>query len=139
MNGLRDLTGPELVQITRLAEFYGSLRFKETFPKMTVIGKQKIGAADVYVIEGEPPEGDAQKLYFDSKTGLQLRWDFEVHSPQGKVFAEVYLEDYRMVDGVKLPYTIRYDTPAGTYITKFQETKNNVEIDDAKFNKPSSK
>jgi hypothetical protein len=42
------------------------------------------------------------------------------------------------VDGVKIPHTLKRVTPAMTMVTKITEVKNNVEIDDAKFNKPSN-
>jgi len=41
------------------------------------------------------------------------------------------------VDGVKLPFTLRRLGENGGSILRVKETRQNVPIDDAKFNKPS--
>jgi hypothetical protein len=50
---------------------------------------------------------------------------------------EVYLEDYKEVDGIKIPFTVKQVTPAFSFTIKLAEVKHNVPIDDAKFNKPA--
>jgi len=135
--GLRELSGPELVAAKRDAEFYADIKFKEMYSKMTVKEKTKVGDKDAYLVEAVPTEGAVQKLYFDAQTGLVLRQDREADTPQGKMPIEVYLEDYRVVDGVKLPFTVKQVTPAFSFTIKLDEIKHNVPVDDAKFNKPS--
>jgi hypothetical protein len=63
--------------------------------------------------------------------------DVIAESPQGTIPAEIYLEDYRDVEGVKIPFTIRQTSPAISFTIRLEEVKNNVPIDDAKFNKPA--
>jgi outer membrane lipoprotein-sorting protein len=136
-SGLREITGGELAAAKREAEFYSDLKFKELFPKMVVKGKEKVGASDAYVIEATPAEGSPQKFYFDVETGLLARVDVEAVSPQGKIPFEVYLEDYKAVDGVKMPFTVRRTSPAISFTIKLDKVEHNVAIDDAKFNKPA--
>ena len=90
------------------------------------------------MIEATPAEGPPEKLYFDVNTGLLVRHDAEVESPQGKLLMESYLEDYKVVDGVKIAHTMKSVNPAMTIVIKISEVKNNVEIDDAKFGKPAN-
>jgi zinc protease len=137
MLGLRELSGLELAQLKRRSDFYQELNFKKYYTKMEVKGKEKVGSYETYVIEAAPAEGSPEKLYFDVNTGLLVRRDGEVESPQGKMAMEAYMEDYKAVDGVKIAHTLKQVTPAMTIVLKFTEVKNNVEIDDAKFNKPS--
>jgi hypothetical protein len=138
MTGLRELSGLELAQIKRAADFYQELNYKEHYTKMEVKGKEKVGSSETYVIEATPAEGSPEKLYFDVNTGLLVRHDLEVEGPQGKLLMENYMDDYKVVDGVKIPHTMKQANPAMTIVIKFSEVKNNVEIDDAKFNKPSN-
>src|SRR6266540_3117454 len=138
MTGLRELSGVELAQIKRDSDFYPELNYKKHYTKLEVKGKEKVGSYETYVIEATSPEGSVEKLYFDVNTGLLVRHDGETENPQGKFTMETYLEDYKVVDGVKIPHTVKRVTPAMTMVTKFTEVKNNVEIDDAKFNKPSN-
>jgi hypothetical protein len=137
-SGLRELSGPELVSAKRDAEFYADIKYKEMYSKMTVKGKEKVGEKEAYLVEAVPTEGNLQKIYFDTQTGLILRQDREVESPAGKMPVEVYLEDYKEVDGIKVPFTIRQVTPAISFTIKVQEVKHNVPVDDAKFNKPAA-
>jgi hypothetical protein len=137
MAGLRELSGLELAQMKRGSDFYQELNFKKHYTKMEVKGKEKVGSSEAYVIEATPSEGGPEKLYFDVNTNLLVRHDAEVESPQGKLLMETYMEDYKVVDGVKIPHTVKQVNPAMTIVIKITEVKNNVDIDDTKFNKPS--
>jgi hypothetical protein len=51
---------------------------------------------------------------------------------------ETYVDDYKVVDGVKIAHTMKQINPQMTWVIKLTEVKNNIEIDGAKFNKPSN-
>jgi zinc protease len=138
MTGLRELSGAELARMKRGSDFYRELNYKKYYTKMIVKGREKVGSYETYLIEATPAEGSIEKLYFDVDTGLLVRRDGEEESPQGKVLLENYLEDYKVVDGVKIPHVMKRVNPAMTIVIKFTEVNNNVEIDDATFNKPSN-
>ncbi len=135
MTGPRDLTGVELAARKRDVDFYRELHLKELYPKMEVKGKEKVGERDAYVVEGTPAEGKSEKMFFDVENGLLIRADAERESPQGAALVETYLEDYRDVDGVKTPFTMRQVNPMFSMTIKFSEVKSNVDIDDSKFSK----
>ncbi len=137
-SGLREITGPELAARKRDADIHGELHMKELFSKLTVKSKEKVGEKEAYLVEATPAEGSPEKLYFDVKSGLLIRHDAERESAQGVIAIETYLEDYRDVDGVKVPFTIRQVNPAFSMTIKMTEVKQNVEIDDAKFAKPAA-
>ncbi len=61
--------------------------------------------------------GAPTKFYFDVKTGLLLRQD------------NVFLEDYKAVDGIMFPHTFR----GADTIIKITEVKHNVAVEDARF------
>ncbi len=138
MNGLREKKGLELAAAKLDAEFHQDIKLKELYPKMEVKGKEKVGEREVYVIIATPAEGNPEKMYFDAETGLLVRKDMERESPQGQMPVEVYLEDYRELDGVKVPHTLRQNTPMFSMTIKFEEVKHNLSIDDAKFAKPAT-
>jgi len=136
MTGPRDLAGSELAARKRDVDFYRELHFKELYPQMVVKGKEKVGEREAYLVEATPAEGKPEKMFFDAENGLLIRFDAERESPQGVALLETYLEDYRDVDGVKTPFTIRQVNPTFSMTIKFGELKNNIEIDDSKFAKP---
>jgi hypothetical protein len=77
-------------------------------------------------------DGISEVLYFDVDNGLLVRRDVTV---QGTTL-QAYFEDYREVDGVKLPFTTRRTRAAFTFTYRFDELKHNVTIADAMFDKP---
>jgi hypothetical protein len=54
---------------------------------------------------------------------------------------ETVFEDYRDVDGVHLPFTIRasFVDPFVGWTRKFTKIKHNVTVEDSKFAKPAVK
>jgi hypothetical protein len=66
-----------------------------------------------------------------------VRTDLDAETPQGKQPVEVYLEDYKEVEGLKVPFTLRQVTPAVSFLIKISEVKYNVPVDESKFNKPA--
>ena len=54
------------------------------------------------------------------------------------MIVESYFEDYREVDGIRLPFTVRVVSPTGTYSLRFSKVQHNIPIDDAKFSKPTA-
>jgi zinc protease len=137
-SGLRELSGLELATTKRESDFYSPLNFKKNYTKLEVKGREKVASSEAYVVEATPAEGTPEKFYFDANTGLVVRQDSERESPQGKLPAEIYFEDYKEVDGIKIPYLTKFITPAFAFSVKLTEVKHNLEIDEAKFNKPSA-
>jgi hypothetical protein len=145
--GFRELSGHGLAAEKREAEFYREIKLRELYPKSTLAGKEKVGDREAYVVEATPAEGDSEKLYFDIQTGLLIRRDGTVEAPKDgripvesliKIPVESYFEDYREIDDVKLPFTVRHSLPGVRTIIKFKEIKHNTPIEDAKFNKPAA-
>lgn len=137
MGGLREITGSDLAAAKRDYNFSQALHYKELFAKLTVKSKEKVGDKTAYLVEAAPAEGKAEKLYFDAATGLLLRHDMERDSGQGPALTENYFDDYKDIDGVKVAFTTKRVTPAFSITTKITEIKTNVDIEDAKFAKPS--
>lgn len=136
--GISEKSGGELAAVKRNSDFYRVIRLKEAYSKMTVKGKEKVGQSEAYLIEAVPSEGSPEKMYFDTQSGLLLRTDVEADTPLGKLPFEIYFENYKEIDGVKAPFTVRRVSPAtGNINIKLDEIKHNVTIDDAKFNKPA--
>lgn len=136
--GLRELAGAELASKKLDSEFSKPVRLKQLYPKIVVKGTDKVGDKDVYVLEATPVESSVETWYFDTQTGLILREDAERESPEGKQAIQIFYEDYKEVDGVKMAFSLRQITPAFTLNIKMVEIKHNVPVDDAKFNKPAS-
>jgi hypothetical protein len=136
--GVQELSGAMLASRKRNAQFYRWLRLRELFPKLELKGAAKVGDRDAYFVEATPAEGAPEKFYFDTQTGLLLRRDTSVDTPDGTITFESYYEDYREVDGVKIAFSLRRVGPDNVLTLKFTEVKHNVPFDDAQFAKPAT-
>lgn len=138
INGVREMTSGELASTRRGAQFDQS-NMSKMYSKTTVTGREKVGDREVYVIEAVTAEGGAPvKMYFDTQNGLLLRSDSVTESPQGKISVQSYLEDYRTVDGVKMPFTIRQVLGPTTVLIRLTEIKHGATVNDALFAKPAA-
>lgn len=129
--GLRQLEGAEFAMIQRESDFYRALRLDRLYKRLSVTAKENIEDRDVFVVQAIPETGSPEKLYFDSASGLLFRRDVVY----GKTPVHHYFEDYKDIDGIKLPFTLRSEGPIKLVI-RLNEIKHNVAIDDTKFKSP---
>jgi len=137
--GLRDVTGSELAAMKVDADFYEAIKLKDLYPQMTLKGKESVNGHDAYVIVATPSDAPPVTMYFDADSGLMVRTLREIEGPYGKATIDATFDDYREVDGIKLPYVMRFSMGNLTFVIKLNEVKHNVPIDDAKFDKPAAK
>jgi hypothetical protein len=136
--GFREFAGEELAQSRRDSQFQHELRFSEIYPQRRVLGKEKVGDREAWVLEATPKDADPENFYFDTETGLLLRHDAVQITPEGRVNVEQYYSDYMAVDGLRLPTTMRHIDPQTTWQVHFTEIAHNVPIEAAKFAKPAA-
>jgi hypothetical protein len=136
--GLRDKTGSELADARRGATFNPELKMKTIYKTLAVTGMEKAGTRDAYVVLATPAEGSPTRMYFDAENGLMLRQQVTRDTPQGPVDVDVYLEDYREVDGIKQPFTVRQITAQFSILIRLTEITHNVALDDAIFKRPGA-
>jgi photosynthetic reaction center cytochrome c subunit len=133
-DGATPLPDQLIAQIKRDAVFYKELKTEQIYSSLTLVGKTSVRDADAYVIEAKPVDGPIEKLFFDVKTGLLVRRYTESSTPLGKLPLQTDYEDYRDVDGIKQPFLIHWSFPGRVWGRKIDEIKQNVSLDDAKFN-----
>ncbi len=133
----RDAAGEDLLRTQRDAELYSELRFRQLYPKLAVTGREKIGDRDVVMLDATSRGGDAEKLYFDAPSGLLVRTLQLNESPLGLLPFQTDYEDYKEVDGVRLPFTVRWTRPDVSLAFRYESVEHNVPTDDAKFRKPA--
>jgi hypothetical protein len=141
----RDLTGFQLQQGLRLADFTLPLHLKERYTSLlvnkayeTIDGKQAV------VITGIPYPNVTEQLAFDRETGLLLQRRVATGSG-GTGFnimnlgEQIDYSDYRDVGGIKVPYTVRHATWNQVTTGKFTDVKINAPVADEVFAKPAPK
>lgn len=114
-------------------------RIKQDFTKWIVGFPVTINDVDTLVVQGRlGPAGFPVKLYFDPTTGLLVRSVRLVNSIVGMNPTQVDYEDYREVNGVKVPFKSTVTWTDGRSVVELSSLQPNVPVDAAKFRKPAS-
>ena len=135
------LNTPQRNAIMRDSELYQGSRLRNGYGQVTVVGRERIGDRETYVVAGTSPEATRERFYFDAETGLLLRRHIEEQTPFGWFPIQADFEDYRPVDGVQLPFVVRWSSAGGAWgirtSSRVLDVRDNVPIEDARFNKPA--
>ena len=141
-----DIAEPYQARMKRNSDMFESLNLKQEYMRIMVRGIQKVDGKDAYVVIGNPVGDGAERLFFDTQTGLLVRKVTVLPTAGGNLPQEVDYDDYRDTgSGVKIPFTIRMipATPGNSLATvstiKVQKVQDNVPIDNAKLAKPPAK
>lgn len=118
--GVMEFDGDELLDDALKADFYEGIKLKQIYPRMSYKGKEKIGDNEAHVVEAVSKDNVPVLFYFDVQSGLLLRRD------------ETYFENYKKIDGVMIPFTIRDDES----VINLNYVKQNVLISNTKFLEP---
>jgi hypothetical protein len=123
------MSSRKCLDLQLLLDFQLSLKIKEYFPEMKIIGSEMVGNRESTTISAASKEGIEIELAFDNETGLLLRAD------------EMIFEDYRDVGGIIRPFKIllgksQEETQLQMKM-EFSEIRHDIEVDDALFHQPA--
>lgn len=134
----RVMDAAEVHAVSFDATFYLPLELRKMFTQFRVRPADRIGGHDVYQVigirEGQPPV----RLFFDKESGLLLRSIRYTETPLGRNPTQLDYSDYRAENGVKIPLQWTVARPLGRFTIQISEVKQNVPVDDRKFEKPAA-
>ena len=134
----RPITGGELDNEKRNADFYFAADIVKTFQQVRVIPRMdKIGDHETYLLVARSPDRPPVRFYFDKESGLLLREMRFVETPLGRNPSQVDYADYRDVEGIKLPFQWTIARPSGRFTIKIDSVQQNAPIDDSRFAAPA--
>lgn len=139
--GVRDIAGEELIFLRRYPNYFADTNLKNQFTALAFASKEEIDDRPVIVLRGTNTAGKRERLFFDAETGLLLRRMSFTPTVVGVIPEQVDYEDYRDVEGMKLPFKIRISSvdPNSSSTRQFTEIKLNGPVDESKFKKPAPK
>lgn len=136
----RELSDAELADLRRSGRLLQTLKVSGPAPTMRVAGREKIGGREAVVVEDGPAPAVRERLFFDAQTGLLLRQQVFIDAVLFPIQEQTDFEDYREVDGVRLPFVIRTSN-VDTWFSvtrKFTEIRHNVPVEDSVFKMPAA-
>jgi len=138
--GVQELVGEQLADQKLSFPLFQILKLRDQYASFRVSGSNKIDDRDVYVVDAVRLDGKSERLYFDVESGLLRRRISYLRSLVGTIPQQIDFEDYRQVEGLRLPFTITMsfaDPGSRPIIRKFSEVKFNVPVAEPMFVKPS--
>jgi hypothetical protein len=137
LQGFRTLKGAELAQLLNNAPLHSALSLPEKCPLRKLLGDREINGRKLRVVVCAMKQVSSGTYMFDAETGQLARLESTLQAgPQGQFQATIDFEDYRMVDGVTVPFLITTTNPALKLVMKVTAIEHNTEIDDAIFAPP---
>lgn len=138
LQGNRDVTGNQLDNLRNSSFPHPFLTYKAIGTAAQLGSKEKAGDRDAYVVIFEPTSGSTVRAFIDAETYLPIKTVLKVEVPQvgQTVEQSTEFQDYREVDGVKVPFRLVSTSSLQNYTITFTKVEHNVQVDEALFAKP---
>ena len=137
MQGNREITGNQLDNMKANAFPHTFLSYKSMGIAVKLVGKEKVGDRDAFVLLFEPATGSAVRQFVDAETFLPVKTVLRANIPPvGEIEQTAIASDFRDVDGVKVPHKVEVTSPATGFTMTFSKIANNVAVDEKSFVKP---
>ncbi len=131
---LGTLVGPEGMQVEAAAQYYNSrlLNLKKNKIALAMAGHVQVQGKDALQIEVTTATGMKRETFFDSQTHLIVKEAGTV----GGIEEEILYDDYRTVDGVKLPHKIELHRGSDKYDISVTRASINGTVGERVFDFP---
>ncbi len=131
---LATLLGQEGLQLEAASSYYNSrfLNLKKLKLALAFIGHAQVRGKDALQVEVTAPTGVKREVFFDPQSHLIVKETGVV----GGVDEEILYDDYRAVDGVKLPYKIELHRGHDAYSVDIARAAINGTVGERVFDFP---
>ena len=137
MEGPRVMQGEEKDFMVRLNAYNAELRWQEIYDKIECTGTEDVDGKTCYKVVMTPATGSPVTNYFDKETGLLVRTDMIAKTPMGEMPIESRVEDYKEVDGQKVPFKTTQSFMGMKQIITMNNVEFNVELPENIFAPPA--
>lgn len=87
-----------------------------------------------------PASGPPSRLFIDAQSYLPIKSVVTVTLPDlGEVEQTIELSDYREVDGVQVPFTLKGSSAVQAFTIVVTKLEHNIKVDETLFAKPVDK
>lgn len=137
MSGARVKEGAERRAALRTAALDHTVNWGKYYKSVECVGLETLDDRACYkvvvTLDGEAPKTQ----YFDRDTALLVRVEGEVESEHGAMNMRIDLDDYREVDGIRLPHKSTYNyNDMQTIVLEAKTIQHNVDVPRERFALP---
>ena len=135
-------TGSQINDALIASDFYRELNWKTAFKSTVIKAMEKVNGEDAYIVEKTPEKGNSVIEKYSTKTFLLLQRDTQETDPDSgiNVTSTSTYSDYRLVDGVMIPYKVVETALGGNEtITLVKSVKFDMPLPDSAFRSAGKK
>lgn len=134
----REVTGPQADAARSGSDFDGPLLdYATKGHKLELVAKEKVGPTDVYHLKLTKKDGNVEHYYMDADSGLEVKRTAEIDAGGMKQALESELSNYKSVDGLMVPHTIKQSVNGSPVMEMtLEKVEFNVPMADALFRMP---
>ncbi len=136
MTGARILEGDEKAINERQSRFNAILHWKEYYKGAETVGVEDVKGSPAYKVKLTPKTGDPEYVFYDKETYLPVKMEMVFKSQMGEIPIEVFMNNYRDIDGVKIAHEISQSMVGMQQTITIQKIENNPKIPGEKFELP---
>ncbi|MBN2431157.1 MAG: hypothetical protein JXQ27_06755 [Acidobacteria bacterium] len=135
--GARRKTGPERRQFLFMNVMDRHVYWRSLYQAVDLLGTQEVEGKTCWRVKAMPAVDIApEELYFDQASGLLAGLATALVTPSGPVPVRFIYEDYRDVDGIRLPFRSRIQVMEEERILSVRSIRHNVELTGDPFRLP---
>lgn len=138
-NGFHRMTAAEAEAARIDAQLHFPVRLRELYKEFRVRPGEEIGSRPTVLVSAKTSGKPDLRLYFDQENGLLLRQIRYAETPLGHNPTQIDYADFRVADGVKIPYRWTLMRPGGSFTIQIEQVLQNVPVDEKLFVMPSEK
>lgn len=136
MRGAIVKDGAEKADALRDATFDRLIYWKDGAKSVECVAVADVDGKPAYKVVLTPKEGSAQTFYLDKETSLPVQVEAEMVAAGQKITLVSKPGDYRQVDGVKIPFSIKQVVMGQERTMTIEKVRHNVDLPADRFALP---
>jgi len=137
--GFHRMTSAEAEAARIDAQLHFPVRLRELYKEFHVRPGEEIGGRQTVLVSAKAMGKPDLRLYFDQENGFLLRLIRYADTPLGRNPTQIDYADFRIADGVKIPYKWTLMRPGGSFTIQIEQVQQNIPVDEKLFVMPSEK
>lgn len=109
MRGEQEIKGDVIAETRKKAIIFDEAKYLDGSHKLQLMGTEKVDGDDCYAVSITDPQGEASTEYYSMTTGLRTQSVSTMDAAQGKMTITTKIGNYKSVNGLMLPYSIKQD------------------------------
>jgi hypothetical protein len=131
------LKDAERAKAVRDADMLAAVNWRKHYLKVKTVGEEMVADKAAYKVQMTTPEGETMLSHFDKQTGLLVRQEVVIDTPEGQVTLVTFPSDYKKVNGIVYPFTSKIVDGSTELVLTVDQIEHNVDIPEGRFALPA--